>query len=168
VTVDVDVSVEAEFLSTPGHDKLFARLVRVSLLLEEFQQSCFSEFSLRFIDYSLLRVLHIGGPPYEMAPTKLSKVLVRSTGGMTQILDRLEREGHVRRTPSPDDRRKVIVGLTPQGLRLVKRANARYEARKAALLGQVDDAELDRIDETVRQLMHLFDGSLAVQASPVT
>jgi DNA-binding MarR family transcriptional regulator len=164
---DVDVSVEDEFLATPGHDKLFARLVRVSLLLEEFQQRCFSEFSLRFIDYSLLRVLQIGGAPYEMAPTKLSKVLVRSTGGMTQILDRLEREGLVQRTPSPDDRRKVIVGLTPQGLQLVERANARYEERKAELLGQVEGVELDRIDETIRQLLHLFDGTASAQASAV-
>jgi hypothetical protein len=46
----------------------------------------------------------------------------------------------------------------------VERANTRYEERKSELLGQVDGTELDRIDDTVRRLMHLFDDALRVRA----
>jgi DNA-binding MarR family transcriptional regulator len=161
-----DHSVEDEFMAEPGFGALFARLSRVSLLLEDFHARCFSEFGLRFVDYSLLRVLQLAGEPYELSPTRLSEILVRSTGGMTQIVDRLERDGLVRRTPDPTDRRKVIVGLTREGFALVTRANALYVARKAAMLGQLSDDELDRIDEVVRLLVHLLDGSLVREGSP--
>lgn len=160
-------TVEAEYLSDPAHGALFGRLSRVSLLLEEFHSMCFARFGLRFIDYSLLRVLQLADPPYEMSPTRLSEVLVRSTGGMTQILDRLERDRLVRRSPDPSDRRKIIVGLTPSGLRLVKKANAVYVARKNEVLGHLGDSELDRIDDVVLQLLHLLDSSVTHQGSPV-
>jgi MarR family transcriptional regulator, organic hydroperoxide resistance regulator len=34
---------------------------------------------------------------------------------LTSVLDRLERRGHITRTPHPVDRRGVLVGLTPSG-----------------------------------------------------
>jgi DNA-binding MarR family transcriptional regulator len=160
------VTVEDEYLSTPGPGSLFSRLSRVALLLDDFHGRCFSQFGLRFIDYSLLRVLQIAGPPYALSPTRLSEILVRSTGGMTQILDRLERDGLVRRTPDPSDRRKVIVDLTPAGLRLVDAANALYVERKDDALRQVDSAQLDQIDAAVRHLLHLLDGALGRQEAP--
>jgi MarR family transcriptional regulator, organic hydroperoxide resistance regulator len=34
---------------------------------------------------------------------------------LTSVLDRLERRGHITRSPGPGDRRAVLVGLTPSG-----------------------------------------------------
>lgn len=126
------------------------------MLLEDFQQRAFSPFGLRFIDYSVLRVLQLHGPPYQLSPSRLSEVVVRSTGGMTQILDRLQRAGLVARSPDPSDRRKVTVGLTPTGLRLVKQANRAWEEQKAELLGQVPPAQLKQLEGAVRTLLQLF------------
>ena len=36
-----------------------------------------------------------------------------STGAVTTVLDRLERAGYARRTSDPDDRRRVLVEMTP-------------------------------------------------------
>ena len=88
---------------------------RVGLLVDAFQHRCLDQFGLRFIDYSVLRVLELVGEPHRMSPTELSEIVVRSSGGMTQILDRLERAGLVARTPDPADRRKVLVALTAGG-----------------------------------------------------
>ena len=67
----------------------------VGLLVDAFQHRCLDPFGLLFIDYSVLRVLELIGPPHRMSPTELSEILVRSSGGITQILDRLERAGLV-------------------------------------------------------------------------
>ena len=67
-----------------------------------------------------------------MSPTELSEIVLRSSGGMTQILDRLERAGLVARAPDPDDRRKVLVELTDEGLRTADAANARVRGRARA------------------------------------
>ncbi len=147
---------EVEYAAEPGLHGLFARLARVSLLLEDFEHRCFDRFGLRFIDYSVLRLLQLAGAPYQLSPTRLSELVVRSTGGMTQIIDRLERAGLVARSPDPTDRRKVIVGLTPHGLRLVRRANKAWVAQKERLLGDVGPDEMEGLDDAVRSLLARF------------
>ena len=42
---------------------LFTRLSRVGLLLDAFQHRCLDAFDIRFIDYSVLRVLQLAGAP---------------------------------------------------------------------------------------------------------
>ena len=87
-TADADSPAD-RYLAEDGPSGLFTRLTRVGLLLESFQHKCFDAFGLRFIDYSVLRVLHLADRPYRMSPSELTELLLRSSGGMTQILDRL-------------------------------------------------------------------------------
>jgi DNA-binding MarR family transcriptional regulator len=143
-----------EYLDEPGPHGFFSRLARVGLLLEAFQARCFDPFGLRFIDYSVLRMLELEG---DLSPSRLADLVVRSSGGMTQILDRLERAGLVARRPDPGDRRKVMVGLTPQGLRLVRRANRAWVDQKQELLAGVGEAEFKRVDRAVEDLLRRLD-----------
>ncbi|MCB2105387.1 MAG: MarR family transcriptional regulator, partial [Rhodobacteraceae bacterium] len=48
--------------------------------------------------------------------SELSRMLLVSNGNATAVVDRLEAEGLVRRTPSETDRRTVYVALTETGL----------------------------------------------------
>ncbi len=150
------MTIESEYLSEPGLSTLFTRIARIALLLGDFQHRCFEAYGLRFVDYSVLRVLQLEEAPYQMSPTRLSEVLVRSTGGMTQILDRLERSGLVERSADPSDRRKVIVGLTAKGLELSNRANRDWVAQKAELLSYLPAKDFKRLDRAVRDLLKLF------------
>ena len=147
---------EAQYLSEPGAVGLFTRLTRVGLLVDAFQHRCLDPFGLLFIDYSVLRVLELVGPPHRMSPTELSEILVRSSGGVTQILDRLERTGLVARAPDPDDRRKVVVQLTPDGLRTADKANATYIQERERLLDGLSNDEVDQLDAAVTRLLEVL------------
>jgi DNA-binding MarR family transcriptional regulator len=147
---------EARYLSEPGAVGLFTRLTRVGLLVDAFQHRCLDPFGLLFIDYSVLRVLELVGPPHRMSPTELSEILVRSTGGVTQILDRLERAGLVARAPDPDDRRKVVVELTADGLRTADKANATYMRERERLLHDLSSDEVDQLDNAVTRLLEVL------------
>ena len=48
--------------------------------------------------------------------SELSRMLLVSNGNATTVVDRLEKDGLVRRTPSETDRRTVFVALTAEGL----------------------------------------------------
>ena len=48
--------------------------------------------------------------------SELSRMLLVSNGNVTTIVDRLENDGLVRRTPVEADRRTIFVALTPDGL----------------------------------------------------
>jgi DNA-binding MarR family transcriptional regulator len=147
---------EARLLSEPGPVGLFTRLTRVGLLVDSFQHRCFDRFGLLFIDYSVLRVLQLSGSPYRTSPSELAEIVLRSSGGMTQILDRLERAGLVERSADPRDRRRVLVGLTRAGLRTAERANAEYAAERERLLGALTDDEVEQLDGAIHRLLEVL------------
>lgn len=51
------------------------------------------------------------------APTELSRAVGMTTAGMTNLLDRLEHDGYIRRERHRADKRRVLVTLTKQGFR---------------------------------------------------
>ncbi|HEX6310812.1 MAG TPA: MarR family transcriptional regulator [Acidimicrobiia bacterium] len=156
---------ESRYLSQPGAVGLFTRLTRVGLLVEAFQHRCLDPFGLRFIDYSVLRVLQLAGRPHRMSPTALAEIVLRSSGGMTQILDRLERAGYVVRTADPSDRRKVAVELTPAGLALAQDANASYERERQRLLSELSEDEVEELDRAVHRLLEVLSADARAEAA---
>ena len=75
---------------------------------------------------------------------------------MTQILDRLERAGLVARAPDPDDRRRVVVELTAEGLRTADDANATYRREREHLLAELSDDEVEQLDDAVGRLLQVL------------
>ena len=132
---------------------LFTRLTRVGLLLDGFQHRVLDAFGLRFIDFSVLRVLQLSGLPYRASAGELSEIVLRSSGGMTQILDRLEQLGYVQRVTDATDRRKVLAELTDEGLDTAQRASAAYARERRRILKSLSTAEVDKVDAAVRLLL---------------
>lgn len=56
--------------------------------------------------------LYQSGP---LTPRSIATRLAWTTGGVTALLDRLERRGFITRMPNPDDRRSILTELTTQG-----------------------------------------------------
>ena len=140
-------------LADGGPAGLFTRLARVGLLLDDFQHRTLDAFGLRFVDFSVLRVIELAGPT---SPSDLAELTLRSTGGMTQIVDRLERDGLVRRAADASDRRRVVVRLTPKGRRLTARAQQAYARERDRVLGPMSMRELADVDAAVRRLLGLL------------
>ena len=135
---------------------LFTRLTRVGLLLDGFQHRALDSFGLRFIDFSVLRVLQLSGPPYRASAGELSEIVLRSSGGMTQILDRLEQLDFVRRVTDTTDRRKVLAELTGLGLETTQRASASYARERRRILKSLSTTEVERVDSAVGLLLAAF------------
>ena len=84
------------------------------------------------LNYLVLGVVR-GSEGSRSAPTAICEVLGRTTGGMSLTLDRLTTAGWVRRSPDPADRRRVVVELTDEGMRLAKAVNAELHAWERSL-----------------------------------
>lgn len=159
------MDLEARYLSEPGGSGLFTRLARVGLLIDAFQHRCLDRFELLFIDYSVLRVLQLAPAPHTMSPSELSEVVLRSTGGMTQILDRLEGAGLIAREADPSDRRKVVVRLTEDGLRTATRASESYREERERVLAPLSEADIEHLDGAVHRLLEvLHEQAIAARA----
>lgn len=74
----------------------------------------------------------------------------------TKQLDRLERDGFVIRVRSQDDRRRVGLLLTEDGVQLLNRIRQRRTAWLAERLARLEPADLDTIDRVLPLLRQLI------------
>jgi DNA-binding MarR family transcriptional regulator len=93
----------------------------------------------------LLGVLHCKGPQIMCG---LSDELGVTARNVTALVDGLESEGLVRRSPHPNDRRATVVALTPQGLALADKMLGPFHDQVTGLfceLSERDRKELTRL-----------------------
>ncbi|WP_431301128.1 MarR family winged helix-turn-helix transcriptional regulator [Tabrizicola sp. BL-A-41-H6] len=84
--------------------------------------------------------------------SELSRMLLVSNGNATTVVDRLEADGFVRRTPSETDRRTVFVALTPEGLAEFEGLAAGHEAEVSKLFSGISEADLDAMTEILKRM----------------
>ncbi|MDR5653603.1 MarR family winged helix-turn-helix transcriptional regulator [Ruixingdingia sedimenti] len=84
--------------------------------------------------------------------SELSRLLLVSNGNATTVVDRLEKDGLVRRTPSTTDRRTVHVALTDEGLRVFEGLAADHEAELSRVFDHVDEADLDALTAILKRM----------------
>ncbi len=82
----------------------------------------------------------------------LSRMLLVSNGNATAVVDRLEADGFVRRSPSDTDRRTVFAALTPEGLAQFEVYAAEHEAEVNRILGGLTEAELDQLSDLLKRM----------------
>lgn len=129
------------------------RVVRLGRYLDRTLADHLAPFGLHEGEVNVLAALRRSGPPYVLTPTELYRSLLVSSGAMTNRLDRLEQAGLLERTPDPDDRRKVRVGLTGAGRTLVDEA---FEDYLRALSELFSDLSAQRASDLADALRHVL------------
>jgi DNA-binding MarR family transcriptional regulator len=133
------------------------RLGRLAALATAVVEGELRRHGLKLGEFDVLASLRRAGAPFELTPGALIRQLMLSSGAMTNRLDRLEAAGLVARRPDPDDRRGVVVALTPAGRSLIDAAVADHVANEARLLAPLTATELDTLDSLVRKLLAPID-----------
>src|SRR5690606_7563541 len=107
-------------------------------------------FKLTFPRYEALILLSFsstGALPLSLIGERLQ---VHATS-VTNVIDRLETAGFVRRKPNPRDGRGTLAVLTPEGKAVAEAATAELHKNRFALTS-LSTPELDSLFETLRQL----------------
>jgi DNA-binding MarR family transcriptional regulator len=84
--------------------------------------------------------------------SELSRMLLVSNGNATTVVDRLEKDGLVRRTASETDRRTVQVALTPEGLRQFEVLAADHEREVNRLFAELSDADVEQLTSLLKRM----------------
>ena len=132
---------------------VFGRVYRTARLVGDAQERCYARFGITRADFDVLATLRRAGGPDGLSPGRLTDALMLSSGGTTSRLDRLERAGHLVRTPDPADRRALLVRLTDSGRALVDEAVTAGLAEQQRLLGGMSPADVRRLDGLLRDLL---------------
>ncbi len=111
-------------------------------------------------EYKLLLHLRSEGAEDGVSAGDLSRSMVMSSGGMTNLLDRLETDGLIRRGSDPSDRRSVLVILTPKGRKVIDRAVGAEAAREFDLLEPLSPGERKELNDLLRRVTRSFEERL--------
>ncbi len=115
----VDVVTEDWRREMPDLDEagveLTRRVVRLAGILEDRLASQSARSKLTKGEVNVLTALRAVGSPYELRPSELKARLVMSSGGISNVLNRLEGTGLVLRQPDSTDGRSRWVRLTDEG-----------------------------------------------------
>lgn len=77
-----------------------------------------------------------------VTPKQAGEYLELSTGAMTSLVDRLEKRAHIERRPNPEDRRSVLVHLTPSGAAIAQQIGDVYRAAFRSVIAPEDRVRL--------------------------
>jgi DNA-binding MarR family transcriptional regulator len=110
-------------------------------------------YGLKFPAYGVLATLRSVGTPYRMSPGELRHSLLYSSGGLSNLLSRLEDQGLVRRLQAVGDRRGVIVELTARGVALADRTMVDYAASELRILDALSPADRTTMASMLRRLI---------------
>ena len=93
-------------------------------------------------DMQCINVLEMLGTA---TPGKLAALTGLTTGGVTVMLDRLETAGYVKREPNPEDRRSVLVRVSPKKVEKLHSLYASIGQQFNAFLESCPEAELQAV-----------------------
>jgi DNA-binding MarR family transcriptional regulator len=146
---------------------VFGHLFRLVPRLMELQEIGVREYGLGFARGRVLWALRDSGPVLMRA---LSDALLISPRTVTGLVDALEADGWVTRSPHPTDRRATIISLTPAAAATMARLSDSYQELAQDLLGDVPPAELARFREVIATLEERLDNAVAraLAATPAT
>jgi len=158
---EVDRLVEAWSRERPDLDvapmQVLSRVTRLARHLERARRGAFSAHGLETWDFDVLSALRRSGPPYELSPGTLLRDTMVTSGTMTNRVDRLAQRRLVERRPDPDDRRGVLVRLTPRGRQTVDAALDALLVGERDLLAGLGARDQERLAALLRELTAPFD-----------
>lgn len=132
---------------------IFMRLGALARQLNAFHVSVLKSEGLSATEYQLLALTWSLGP---QPPRSLNKLLLLTSGALTNALDRLQNAGHIRRRPNPEDARSVLVELTAGGSRLAERLVSLEMDAQARQLMPLSRAEKREVVGALDRLIDVF------------
>jgi DNA-binding MarR family transcriptional regulator len=125
-------------LANVGEHAEFTRAVRDLVLAgERFRARAGRRRGLSPTSVTVLMTLFLDGP---RGPSELAALLDITTASATELVDRLQGLGLVRRSPHPRDRRRLLIELTESGEAEIGAVFGSFTARvEASSEGMSDD-----------------------------
>ena len=108
---------------------------------------------LKYPAFAVLATLRVEGAPYRMSPKALLDVLILTSGGLSNLLRRLEKAGLIRRRSDDIDGRGVIVELTEQGRRVVEPAMRDHAETERRLISALSRDEQSAVATALGRMM---------------
>ena len=141
----------------------YANLLRAAdLLMGLHNRQSLDEYQLSAGARQVLAIVDGAGEPLE--PRVIAERLLVTTASVTSLLDNLEKRGLIRRLPHPEDRRKLLIEITPAAQDIVDDLLPSMHARERDLVDATLSAAEQR--QLLKSLAKLQHAALRARSAP--
>lgn len=130
-----------------------ARVFRVADCLSKAVHELHLSYGLQFWEYDVLATLYRAGDPEGLSGKSLARATLRTSGAITNRIDKLTARGFVERRTDPSDRRSMLVALTDKGRSAVEETTPAHVANEEGLLSCLSPEERDTLDSLLRKFL---------------
>lgn len=134
--------------------ELYLLLTELFYLLDDTDRQFFGEYGLSTRQFW---ALHHLSETESLSMIDLSRLLFTDKSNVTAITDRLESAKLLKRGPAPQDRRMILLTLTPEGRELHTRVFAAHQERIRMLIGGGDGATLHHVIQALEPIRSRFE-----------
>jgi len=92
-------------------------------------------------------------------PSELSDASGETRTNMTRICDELVRKGLVRRRPSTEDRRRIVLALTKKGVTLIEKVLPQVWTGVSETTAVMSQTEKDTLERLLKKLLFAFEAN---------
>jgi MarR family 2-MHQ and catechol resistance regulon transcriptional repressor len=140
-------AAKAPFIAT------MRELVRTYQAFSAYSEALVRQFDLTPAQFDVIATL---GNTQGMSTGEIGEKTLITKGTLTGVIDRLEKKHLVQREVPPDDRRSVIVKLTPDGEALFEKVFPAHIADLQKGFEQLDPSELELLRVLLSRLRQVF------------
>ncbi len=128
---------------SPDPHHVWGVFQQTSILASRYFESVTARFGLSYPQTAVLAALQHHDRALPLS--HVARMLTQEAQSTTELADRLERRGYVRRVRDRRDRRLVLLELTEQGRALVAEILPALREAEAQLFGALDDGQLSQL-----------------------
>lgn len=131
------------------------RVMRLARYLEALREQWLGEFGLTVPDFDVLATMRRTASDAAINVRDLQRSMMLSSGGTTKRVDRLEDAGLIERLPDPNDRRGVLIRLTPAGIDLIDQTIPAITVHENEVVGNAiaSTRRRDQVADGLRRLL---------------
>lgn len=140
--------------------ELALKLRQLILSGAHFQHALGRQLQVGPTDLTALRHVYDEGP---LTPRELAARLGVTSGTVTPLLDRLEKPGFLTRNNNPQDRRSLLVSITPAGQHAMRWVEEQLDAALHHALQGLPELSLGQLADILTIFAHALDTRAALQ-----
>jgi len=142
--------------------ELLVSVLRVAQAVQEHLEHALEPSGLSLAKLGALRHLAEAGEPLQLG--QLAERIACVKSNVTQLVDRLEADGLVKRVPDPEDRRSVRAAITEPGLERYRAGHDAVISAESALVKDLGPADQALLSELLDRLTPLPEAVSARQS----
>lgn len=132
---------------------IVGRIIRLQAVMMDQVADLFSRHGIQPGEYAVLCNLRIQGNPYQLSPKGIAQSVLLTSGGLSNLLERLENKKYIKRLPDPQDRRGVLVQLQALGKKIIDAAMTEHVQFEAGLVSALNQSERATLENLLKKLL---------------